>query len=154
MLYHDVSQVSIFGLHGLLHVQEAVDAEAVSVQIDGPYQAKVVDDSWLLIYPQGHEPPVSSRAPSDMAVVSPILRRYYTDLTIGQTNVGSVAAAFKVQFLTDPGPPMKTRAPARSQAIARIAAPHGIKFELIGCYGLCKDPHGWRYMDGDSQFDS
>ena len=84
----------------------------------------------------------------------PIFRQYHTDITIGQSSVGSVDTTVKTQFLTDSGPLMKTRAPARFQAIARITAPPGTRFELIGCYGLCKDLRGWRYMEGDSRFDT
>jgi len=56
MVYRDISLVSIFGLCGTLYMQRAENAEGVLVQAEGPYEAKVVDDSWLMIYPEGHEP--------------------------------------------------------------------------------------------------
>ena len=52
MLYRDISQVSIFGLRGTLYVQRIREAEGVSVQTEGPYEAKVVGDTWLMIYPE------------------------------------------------------------------------------------------------------
>jgi hypothetical protein len=154
MRYHDISQVSILGLHGLLHVQEAGNAEAVSVQIDGPYEVKVADGSCLLIYPEGQEPPISRRPRSDIAAVSGNLRRYLTDTTIGWTHVGLVDATVNIQLLAGSGLPVKTRVPARSQAIARITAPPGTKFQLMSCYGLRKGLRGWHIMEGDSRFDT
>src|SRR6266487_6220192 len=84
MLYRDVSLVSILGLRGTLYVQRVRDAEGVSVQAEGPYEAKVVADTWLMIYPEGQEP----QEPQ-----SP--RWSYRDITIGRTHVGSVDVATK-----------------------------------------------------------
>ena len=36
--------------------RKARDADGVSVQTTGPYEAKVAGDSWLVIGPEGHEP--------------------------------------------------------------------------------------------------
>jgi hypothetical protein len=75
MSYHDISLISILCLHGTLHVQKAGNAEGVSVQTEGPYEAKVVDGSWLMIYPEGQEPQFP--------------HEFHTDLTAGRSNLGS-----------------------------------------------------------------
>jgi hypothetical protein len=145
MLYRDISLVSIFGLHGTLYVQKAENAEGVSVQTEGPYEAKVVDSSWLIIHPKGQEPPITR----------PFLRRrYHTDITAGGMHLGSVDVAVKVQFLTGSGPRVRARASARVQPTVWITAPLSTRFELIKCYGVCKGPRGWHVMRGDSRFDT
>jgi len=81
MLYRDISLVSIFGLHGTLYVQRVGDAEGVSVQTEGPYEAKVVAGTWLMVYPEGQEPQFP--------------QQFHTDITSGRTHVGSVDVAAK-----------------------------------------------------------
>ena len=95
MLYRDISLVSIFGLHGTLYVQRVGDAEGVSVQTEGPYETKVVADTWLMIYPEDQEPQFP--------------HRFHADIATGHTHVGSVDIAAKVRFLTDSRPPMRAR---------------------------------------------
>jgi hypothetical protein len=136
MLYHDISRVSIFGLRGTLHVQKSENAEGVSVQTEGPYEAKVVDGSWLIIHPEGQEPPITR----------PISRRSHTDITSGRTHLGSTDVDVKMQFLTRPGPRIRARASARARATVRITAPLSTTFELIKCHGVCKGPRGWSFM--------
>lgn len=137
MLYRDISRVSIFGLRGTLHVQKAENAEGVSVQAEGPYEAKVVDGSWLIIHPEGQEPPISR----------PISRRSHTDITSGRTHLGSSDVDVKMHFLTDSGPRIRARASAtRARSTVRITAPLSTEFELIKCHGVCKGPRGWSYM--------
>jgi hypothetical protein len=138
MLYHGISRVSVLGLCGTLYVRKVRDAEGVSVQTEGPYEAKVVDDCWLMIYPEGQEP---------------IFLQSHSDLTSGRTHVGSVDVAARARFLTDSRPRVRARASNRAQAIIRITAPPGIRFELTGCYGRRKGPRGWRRMRGNSWFD-
>ena len=139
MLYRDISLVSIFGLHGTLYVQRVRDAEGVSVQTEGPYEAKVVADTWLMIYPEGQEPQFP--------------HRFHADIATGRTHVGSVDVAAKVRFLTDARPRMRARTSVRVQAV-QITAPPRIKFELISCYGRRKGPRGWRLMRGNDRFDT
>src|SRR6266536_2688384 len=138
MLYHGISRVSVLGLRGTLYVQKVRNAEGVSVQTEGPYEAKVADGSWLMIYPEVQEP---------------ILLRSHTDLTSGRTHVGSVDVAARARFLTDSRPRVRARASASAEATTRITAPPGIRFELVGCYGRRKGPRGWRSMRGNSWFD-
>jgi hypothetical protein len=145
MLYHDISRVSVFGLHGTLYVEKAENAEGVSVQAEGPYEAKVVDGSWLIIYPEGQEPPITRPF---------LFRRSHTDITAAGMHLGTVDVAVKLQFLTGSGPRVRARASARVHPTARITAPLSTKFELIRCYGVCKGPRGWHVMRGDSQFDT
>jgi hypothetical protein len=140
MLYRDISLVSILDLRGNLHVQRAEDAEGVSVQTEGSYEAKVIDDTWLMIYPEGQEPQFP--------------RWFSTDMTIGQTYVGSVDVAAKVRFLTDPRPRMRARTSDRVPAAVQITAPPRTKFELIGCYGMRKGPRGSHLMRGNDRFDT
>jgi hypothetical protein len=140
MLYRHISLVSIYGLHGTLYVQKAGNTEGISVQTEGPYEVKVVDDSWLRIYPDGQDPPIP--------------RRSHTDITVGGTHVGSVDVTARVQRLIDSGPRTMAGALARVQATVRITAPPSTKFELISCYGLRKGPRGWRSMQGNSRFDT
>ena len=142
MLYHDICLVSVLGLHGTLHVQEAADAEGVSVQADGPYEAKVADGDWLVIYPEGQEPPIPARSRANVPITS------------GRTQVGSVDVSTKARFLTDSVPRMRTRASVRVKATVRITAPPGTRFELIGCYGRRKGPRDrWHFMRGKCRFD-
>jgi hypothetical protein len=144
MLYRHISLVSIYGLHGTLYVQKAANAEGVSVQTEGPYEVKVLDGSWLRIYPEGQDPPIP--------------RRSHTDVLVGGAYLGSVDVTAKVQRFIDSGPrtiarPL-ARVQARVQATVRITAPPSVKFELISCYGLRKGPRGWRFMQGNSRFDT
>ena len=136
MLYHDISRVSIFGLRGTLHVQKSENAEGVSVQTEGPYEAKVVDGSWIIIHPEGQEPPITR----------PVSRRSHTDITSGRTHLGSSDVTVKMQFLTRPGPRVRASASARARATVRITAPLSTQFELIRCRGVCKGPRGWSFM--------
>ena len=139
MSYHGICRVSVFGLHGTLHVQKAANAEGVSVQAEGPYEAKVVDGSWLMIYPEGQEPQFP--------------HRFHTDLTVGRTHVGSVDVAVRVRWLTGSAARTRVRAPAKVQAAVRITAPLGTKFELIRCDGMRKGPYDWHFMRGNDRFD-
>jgi len=139
MLYRDISLVSIFGLHGTLYVQRVGDAEGVSVQTEGPYETKVVADTWLMIYPEGQEPQFP--------------HRFHADIATGHTHVGSVDIAAKVRFLTDSRPPMRARTSVGVQAV-QITTPPSTKFELISCYGMRKGPGGWRRMRGNDRFDT
>jgi hypothetical protein len=139
MLYRDISLVSIFGLHGTLYVQRVRDAEGVSVRTEGPYEAKVVADTWLMIYPEGQEPQFP--------------HRFHTDIATGHTHVGSVDVAAKVRFLTDSRPRTGARTSVRVQAV-QITAPPRTKFELVSCYGRRKGPRGWRLMRGSDRFDT
>jgi len=144
MLYRDISQVSIFGLRGTLYVRKAENAEGVSVQTEGPYEAKVVDGSWLIIHPKGQEPPITRQ----------FHHRSHTDVTTEGTHLGSVDVVGRLQFLTGSGPRIRARASARVRATVRITAPLSTKFELIRCYGVCKGPRGWRLMRGNSRSDT
>ena len=139
MLYRDISQVSIFGLRGTLYVQRIREAEGVSVQTEGPYEAKVVGDTWLMIYPEDQEPQFP--------------HRFHADIATGHTHVGSVDVAAKVHVLTDSRPRMRASTSVRVQAV-QITAPPRTKFELVGCYGMRKGPRGWRLMRGDDRFDT
>src|SRR5215469_2325168 len=126
MPYRDISLVSIFGLHGTLYVQRVGDAEGVSVQTEGPYEAKAVADSWLMIYPEGQEPQFPAR--------------FRTEITAQRTHVGSVDVTAKARSLIDARPSMRPRDPARGQAVVRITAPPGTKFELVRCDGMRMGP--------------
>lgn len=136
MLYRDISRVSILGLRGTLYVQKAENAEGVSVQVEGPYEAKVVDGSWLIIHPEGEVP----------SITRPILCQSHTDITSGRTHLGSRDVAVRMQFLTGSGPRVRARASARTRATVRIKAPLSTEVELIRCHGVCKGPRGWRFM--------
>ena len=138
MSYRDISRVSIIGLHGTLHVQKAGNAEGVSVQTEGPYEAKVVDGSWLMIYPEGQEPQ--------------FLHLSHTDLTAGRSHIGSADVAARWHWLTDAAARTRARAPAKVQATVRITAPRGTKFEVIRCDGMRKGPYGWHFMRGNDRF--
>ena len=144
MLYPDISLVSVYGLRGTLHVQKVQDAEGVSVETEGPYEAKVAEDAWLRIYPEGQEPPLPERS---------ITVRSASDITAGGTNFGSVDATTAVGFLPRSGPRMRARLSRRAKGTVRITAPPGTRFELIGCQGVWKGPRGSRSMMGYRQFD-
>lgn len=155
MLYHDISVVSVYGLRGTLYIEKDQDADGVSVQAEGPYEAKVADESWLRIYPEGQEPPIPG--PS-------IGLRTHDDITAQGTHLGSVDATTSVRFLTGPGRRVRDRVPASRRVRARvparvrratvqITAPPGTTLELISCYGVRKGPRGWRSMRGTSRFD-
>jgi len=144
VLYHDICLVSVFGLRGTLHVQEAGDAEGVSAQVEGPYEAKVYDGRWLAIYPEGEEPLITEWFCANVP------------MTTGRTHVGSVDVIARAQFLADsverPVPRGRTRASLRVKATVRITAPPGTRFELVGCRGLCKGPRGrLHFMQGKCQ---
>jgi hypothetical protein len=142
MLYHDIGLVSVLGLRGTLHVQEAGKAEGISVQVEGPYEAKVADGGWLIIYPEGQEPTIPARVGGNVPV------------TAGRTHIGSVDATARARFLTDSVPRVRTRASVRVKATVRITAPPGTRFELIGCQGVRKGPRGRSHlMRGKCRFD-
>ena len=148
MLYHDICLVSIFGLRGTLYVQEVGDGKGVSVQVEGPYEAKVYDERWLAIYPEGEEPLITDWFCANVP------------MTAGRTHGGSVDVTARAQLLTDSVarsvPRVRTRASVRVKATVRITAPPGTRFELIGCRGLRKGPRGRsHFMQGKCQrFDS
>jgi hypothetical protein len=142
MLYHDISLVSVLGLRGTLRIQEAENAGEVSVQTDGPYETKVADGGWLIIYPEGQEPSIPARVDGNEPI------------TAGRTHLGSVDVTAQARFLTDPVPRARTRASIRIKATVRITAPPGTRFELIGCQGVRKGPGGHSHlMRGKSRFD-
>lgn len=154
MLFHDISMVRILGLRGTLYVQIAEDAEGVSVQTEGPYEAKVIDDTCLMICPE-----------DQAALESQLPHRSHTGMAIGQTNVGSVDVTARSQFLTDPLPRTKARPRTRTprprtrartslrlQATVRVTAPRGTQFELVGCQGVRKGPRGSHVMLGNDRF--
>jgi hypothetical protein len=124
VLHHDICLVSVLGLHGTLHVQEARNVDGVSVQAEGPYEAKVADGCWLIIYPEGQEPPIRARSRANVPIIA------------GRTQVGSVDAIASAQFLTDSVPRMtarlvprvRTRASVWAKATVRITAPPGTRF--------------------------
>jgi len=144
VLYHDICLVSVIGLRGTLHIQEAEDAEGVSVQTEGPYEAKVYDGRWLAIYPEGQEPVITDWFCANVP------------MTAGRTHVGSVDVIARAQLLADsverPVPRGRTRASLRVKATVRITAPPGTRFEVVGCRGLCKGPCGrLHFMQGKCQ---
>ena len=138
MVYHDISLVSVCGLRGTLYVHRAENADGVSVQAEGPYEAKAVADSWLMIYPEGQEPQVPAR--------------FRTEITAQRTHVGSVDVTAKARSLIDARPSRRPRDPARGQAVVRITAPPGTKFELVRCDGMRKGPRGSHFMRGKDRF--
>jgi hypothetical protein len=138
MVYRDISVVSIFGLCGTLYVQRAENAEGVSVQAEGPYEAKVAGDSWLMIYPEGQEPQFPLQ--------------FHTEITAERTHIGSVDVTARVRSLTDARPRTRPRASARVPAAVRITAPPSTKFRLVGCHGMRKGPRGWHFMRGNDRF--
>jgi hypothetical protein len=141
-MYHDISLVSVLGLRGTLHIQEAEDADRVSVETDGPYETKVADGGWLIIYPEGQEPSIPARVDGNVPI------------TAGRTQLGSVDVIAHAQFLTDLVPRTRTRASKRVKATVWITAPPGTRFELIGCQGLRKGPYGHSHlMRGTRRFD-
>ena len=142
MLYRDISLVSIFGLRGRLYVQRAGDAQGVSLQTEDPYEAKVIDGTRLMIYPEGEEPQFPQQFTS------------HTDISIGRTHVGSVDVVATARFLTDSRPRMKTPASARAETAVHITAPPRTKFELMGCYGMRKGPHGRHLMRSKDRFNT
>ena len=140
MLYRDITQVSVVGLGGTMYIGKSRDPDGVSVEVTGPYEAKVAGDSWLVICPEGHE----------LAVAHPVHAE--TAITADGTHVGSVDVTANVQFGGGPGSRRRIRASAGTKATVRITAPPGTRFELIGCRGARKGPGGWRFMDGNSRF--
>jgi len=147
VLYPDISLVSVYGLRGTLHVQKVEDVEGVSVETEGPYEAKVAEDAWLRIYPEGQEPPLPPRS---------ITVRSQEDITAAGTHFGSVDATTAVGFLPSSGPRIRARLSRRVSRVkgaVRITAPPGTRFELIGCQGVWKGPRGSRSMTGYRQFD-
>ena len=138
MVYHDISLVSICGLRGTLYVESAENMDGVSVQTEGPYEAKEVADSWLMIYPEGQEPQFPLRS--------------HTDITTQRTHVGSVDVTAKVRSLITDAPAHQARAPVRVPAVVRITAPPSTRFELVRCHGMRKGPRGWHFMRGKDRF--
>ncbi len=139
MLYRDITQVSVVGLCGTVYIEKAPDADGVTVQATGPYEAKVAGDSRLVICPEGHElPSPAARASSA--------------ITADGTQVGSVDVTASVQFGGRSGPRRRIRASARAKATVRIAAPPGTRFEFAGCRGKRKGPGGWRLLEGSDRF--
>ena len=138
MVYHDISLVSVCGLRGTLYVQRAENADGVSVQAEGPYEAKVVADSWLMVYPEGQEPQVPAR--------------FRAEITAQRTHIGSVDVTAQARPLISARPRMRPRDPARGKAVVRITAPPGTKFELVRCDGMRKGPRGWHFMRGKDRF--
>jgi|SRR5215472_2480260 len=139
MVYRDVSLVTICGLRGTLYVERTQPADGVSVQTEGPYEAKAVADSWLMIYPEGQEPQFPLQS--------------HTDITAQRTHIGSVDVTAKLRCLTDSRPRMRPRdGSARGQPIVRITAPPSTKFELVRCHGMRKGPRGWHFMRGNDRF--
>ena len=139
MVYHDISLVSICGLRGTLYIQRAQDAEGVSVQTEGPYEAKAVADSWLMIYPEGQEPQFPLQS--------------HMDITAQRTHIGSVDVTARVRSLADSRPRVRPGdASAWVHAAVRITAPPSTKFELVRCHGMRKGPRGWHLMRGNDRF--
>lgn len=138
MLYRDIHHVSVVGLRGTLYVDKSAAADRVAVETDGPYEAQAVDDSCLVIGPEGHEPAQLLHAG--------------TPVTAGGTHVGSVDVTAHMQFGTRRARRPRVRAGARVKATVRIAAPPNTSFELRGCHGLRKGPGGWHFMEGSSRF--
>lgn len=138
MVYQGISLVSVCGLRGTLYVQRDENADGVSVQAEGPYEAKVVADSCLMIYPEGQEPQVPAR--------------FRTDITAERTHVGSVDVTANVRSLIGARPRTRPSAPARGQAVVRVTAPPRTKFELVRCDGMRKGPRGWHFMRGKDRF--
>jgi len=138
MVYHGISLVSVCGLRGTLYVQRAENADGVSVQVEGPYEAKAVADSWLMIYPEGQEPQFPTR--------------FRTEITAQRTHVGSVDVSAKVRSLIEARPRMRPHDPAQGKPVVRITAPPGTKFELVRCDGMRKGPRGWHFMRGKDRF--
>ena len=139
MPYRDIAVVSIYGLHGTLYVEKAGNADGVSVQAEGcEIKVKVVDGSWLKVYPEGQE--------------LDIYRTARTEITAWGTHIGSVDVIARIRWLTDSGPQVKARTSAGVQAAIQIAVPRGTKVELIDCYGLLKHARDWYRMRGSSRF--
>jgi hypothetical protein len=138
MVYQGISLVSVCGLCGTLYVQRDENADGVSVQAEGPYEAKLVADSWLMIYPEGQEPQV------------PV--RFRTEITAQRTHVGSVDVTAKARSLIEARPRKSPSDPAQGQAVVRITAPPGTKVELVRCDGMRKGPRGWHFMRGKDRF--
>ena len=140
MLYRDITQVSVVGLRGTLYIEKARDADGVSVEATGPYEAKAAGDSWLVICPEGHELPTPVPAAGAE-----------TPVTAEGTQVGSVDATAGVRSGARPAP-RRTRVSARAKGTVRITAPPGTGIELAGCRGVRKGPGGWRFMDRTCRF--
>ncbi len=138
MPYRDVSLISIYGLRGILYLEEAATAEGVSAQIEGPYEATVVHGSWLKIYPEGQE--------------LEIPRASRIGITAAQTHLGWIDVTVRIGFLTDSVPPARIGTSPGTQAVMRIAAPPGTEFELVDCHGVLKDSRAWHSMQGSCRF--
>lgn len=138
MVYRGISRVSVCGLRGTLYVQRDQNADGVTVQAEGPYEAKEVAGSWLMIYPEGHEPQFPLR--------------FRTDITAQRTHVGSVDVTARVRSLMGARPRPGPRARVRGSDAVRITAPPGTKFELIRCHGMRNGPRGSHFMRGNDRF--
>lgn len=139
MPYRDISLVSIYGLHGTLQVQKVGNAKGVSVQAERPYEVKVVDGSWLRIYPEGQE--------------LQVLRTSHIDVVARGTHIGAVDVTARMRLLSGSEPRVRARTSAAARATMRITAPPGTEFELIDCYGLLKDSRDRYFMRGSGRFD-
>lgn len=139
MPYRDISLVSIYGLHGTLQVQKVGNAEGVSVLAERPYEVKVVDGSWLRIYPEGQELQVH--------------RTSHIDVVAWGTHIGAVDVTARMRLLSGSEPRVRARTSAAARATMRITAPPGTEFELIDCYGLLKDSRDRYFMRGSGRFD-
>jgi hypothetical protein len=139
MPYRDIALVSIYGLHGTLYVEKAGNDEGVSVQAEGhEVKVKVVDGSWLTIYPEGQE--------------LEIRRAAHTEITAWGTHIGSVDVTARMRWLTDSRPQVRARTSAGVQAAIHMTAPTGTQVELIDCYGLLKYARGWHRVRGSGRF--
>ena len=140
MPYRDISLVSIYGLHGTLQVQKVGNAKGVSVQAERPYEVKVVDGSWLRIYPEGQE--------------LQIQRASHVDVVAWGTHVGSIDVTARMRLLSGSEPRVRARTSAAARATMRITAPPGTEFEIIDCHGLLKFSRDRYFMRGSGRFDT
>ena len=138
MPYRDISLISIYGLRGLLYLEEAGTADGVSAQVEGPYEAKVVRGSWLRVYPEGQELQVH--------------RASRIGITAAETHLGWMDVTVRIGFLTDSAQPARICTSPDTQAVMRIAAPPGTEFELVDCRGAVKDSRAWHSMEGSCRF--
>jgi hypothetical protein len=134
--YRDISLVSIYDLHGTLHIRK--DGNVKGVSVEGSYKADVVDGSWLKVYPEGQDLQTHRAA--------------RTDITAWGTHVGSVDVTARMRLLTDSGPFGRARTSAGEQATIRITVPPGTEVELVDCYGLLKYSRDRYFMRGSGRF--
>lgn len=139
MRYRDISVISVYGLRGIIYLEEAGNAEGVSVQVDGPYEAKVVHGSWLTIYPEGQE--------------LEVYRASRIGITAAQTHLGLIDVTARIRFLTDSTPHASIGTSPGTQAVIRLAAPPGTELDLVDCYGVLRDARAWHSMEGSCRLD-